>query len=139
MVPNGRLAYRLNINVVGAFGEAELGKVERVRAWGDVGDRHEVLSVGGDEDGVVVNGAFVAADLPGQMVAGNGSADGDAVVDTELESSSLFVIVPGDELQRLKLLVGRVVLVQCVEGIEPGLAALLAENAAFAPGGHAHR
>src|SRR5262249_13823772 len=57
----------------------------------------------------------------------------DTVLDAHLDRGAFFVVVPGHELERFQLPAGRIVTGDIGEGAEPGLAAVLVNNAVHAP------
>ena len=77
----------------------------------------------------MVDRVLVAGYGPLQGVARDRWRNAETVVDSRLDLSSLFVVVPSDQLQSRQLSARIVQLVDFREGLEPGLAALLAHDA----------
>ena len=91
------------------------------------------MAVRADIDHIVVDGALSPRSLPGERRSRHLSGDGKAVVDSRLDFRALFVIVPGHQLQEGQLIAGVVIAVDLAVGLEPSLAALLADHAIEAP------
>ena len=81
----------------------------------------------------MVDGIFVALDAPLQRISRNGSGNREAIADAGLDFSSLFVVIPRDELQVGQLLSGIVECVDLGERLQPGLTALLTHHAVGSP------
>src|SRR6185369_3631707 len=91
------------------------------------GERHQTLPVVGDIDRVMVDRVFfsLAIEQPRERRAAGRRADRDAVVDAGLDLGSLLVIVPGNKLNGIELVRGRVVIGCSTETVEPCLATVL--------------
>src|SRR5690348_7400602 len=96
-----------------------------------------MLAIGGDENNIVVNRVLMAAHRPLQSSAGERSRVVDAVINSGFDLRPLFVIIPSDKLQSVQLAGRAVHAIDLVEGLQPGLSALLAHHPSRAPGSKA--
>jgi len=99
-----------------------------------IGKRHQVIAVGTDVDGIVIDRVFVPADRPLQAVCTNSSRKRYAVIDPGLKFCAFLVIVPCDQLQIGKGFACAVKSIDLSKSLQPGLATLLAHDAIRSPG-----
>src|SRR6185437_13186469 len=93
----------------------------------------ETLSIAAAPNRVMVNRVLIAINLPDDGGAGPFGADADAVINSTFDLGALFVIIPGDQLDTAEAGIAAVVFADFIEGGQPGLAAVLVEDAMRAP------
>ena len=81
----------------------------------------------------MINGVLVGIGGPLQGTAGHVCGYRKAVVDPGLDLGSFFVVIPRHQLHTTKLVGGVVEAVDFVKGLQPGVAALLGDNAILSP------
>jgi hypothetical protein len=95
----------------------------------DIRDRHQILTIGADIHGVVVDGALTAANAPLQRIRGDGPGHGQTVVDARFYLCSFLIIIPRHQLQVGQRIRGTVHAVDFGKCLQPGLSALLPDDA----------
>jgi hypothetical protein len=133
VVDHGRDAHYLHIRRIFPRWQLIAGEVQGTCSGLQGIQRHQVLAVGADIDDVVIDRVLVSGDAPPHDGSGKVGRYGDAVIDTRLDLSALFVVVPGDELDGIELLAGVVEVVDLGEGLKPRLTTLLAGDAIGSP------
>src|SRR6185437_4450608 len=93
----------------------------------------ETLSIAAAPNRVMVNRVLVALNLPDDGGAGPFGVNTDAVINSAFDLGALFIIVPGDQLDTAEAGIAAVVFAEFIEGGQPGLAAVLVEDAVRAP------
>jgi hypothetical protein len=114
-------------------GQRVAAEVQRTGARSHGVQRHQILPVGADIHHIVINGVFVGVGGPLQGTAGHVRGYRKAVVDAGFDLGSFFVVIPRHQLQTIKLVGGVVEAVNFVKGLQPGVAALLGDNAILSP------
>ena len=89
---------------VAPVGDSKAAEAHGIGPRTNVAERHQVLAIGADIGHIVIDGAAIAIDRPLQRTARSFSRNRQAVVDAGLDLGTLFVIVPGYELQSRQLL-----------------------------------
>jgi len=100
---------------------------------GNVGQRSEILTVGADVHGVVVDGVFISSHRPLQSFSGDRSRQRQTIVDPGLDFGAFLVVIPGHQLQGRQLFARAGAGVEAGKGLQPGLAALLSHDAVGTP------
>ena len=88
---------------------------------------HQIYSIGGSEDSVVVQCVLLPGNTPAESLPRNGRRDSDAVVDAGFNFGSFLVIVPGWDLDVVELVPRGVVVADIGQGSQPRLSTLLVE------------
>ena len=89
--------------------------------------RHQVLSVGGSINGVMVQRVLLSGNGPAESLTGHRSRNGQAVIDAGFDLGSFLVIVPGRDLDVAELIACGIVIADIGQGRQPCLSALLVE------------
>jgi hypothetical protein len=96
-----------------------------MKAGGELGQLHEILTVVADVYAVRIDGALASSNRPLQVIGGSGRSEAEAITDSRLDLGALLVIIPSDKLKVGQWLRSIVETVDCGERLQPGLAALL--------------
>ncbi len=104
MVRQAGLADGIHKQLIVRNGEGKTAQVHRPKAGSQVRQRHQVLPVLADEYLVMMKRVLLARNTPLQLISGDGSGNGYAVVHPGFNFGPLFIVVPGDQLKGVELI-----------------------------------
>jgi hypothetical protein len=133
LVSQRRLPYRLYEHHIVAVRQRVAAQIQLPRTGRERGQWHQVLSVSADVDYIVIDRVFVFVGCPLQGTPGHSGRQRKAVVNSALDLSSLFVIVPGHKLERIELIARVVQAVNFDESCQPRVPTSLGHDAVGSP------